>query len=462
MSKYTKELSRDRKVKILRMSALVGDGHHSLSTSERNEFDRLEGDVRGIDSQIARAKSEDYRGLGAGNRKVRRTEDDTRFTSYLRGKSGAPEYRASLDSNSMTTGGVEPGVAGATGYSAGFLIPQGFFAQLSIALKSYGGLSSSFKFVQTETGNPMMWPSTDPTAIVGHYITETNQLGFGGDSAGTDYQFGQGVLNAWTIVSGVILASVQLIEDSAFDVDSFVADRIGESIGRKLAQEVYSGTGANACLGINTALNARGSAGTAGGTIAATGGYVTLSTARTVPVFGNYTSPTLTELVGNVLAPTTLLSMMMAVDPVYYPNAKWHMNAQQAWNLRSVTDANGRPLLNFMNGLTADDVTNADYTAASPVAMLFGFPVVIDNAISNLTASTCGGPIFGDLQKSMLLRVVRNDARVVTDTHPVVPNTMRLAERYADYLQVGYLGYLRVDSRSNDLRACVTVKPAAT
>lgn len=60
------------------------------------------------------------------------------------------------------------------------------------------------------------------------------------------------------------------------------------------------------------------------------------------------------------------------------------------------------------------------------------------------------------------MRVVRADARVVTDTHPIVPNSMKLTERYADYLQVGYLGYLRADSRSNDLRAVVTVKPAAT
>ena len=460
MSKYTKGLSRDRKIKVLRMSAIVGDGRRSLSTAERSEFDDLEFAVRNIDTQIANAKSEDYRGIDG--RKIHRTEADTRFTSYLRGKSGAPEYRAALDANAMSTGGTEPGVAGATGFTSGYLIPQGFWAQLSIALKSYGGLSSAFKYVQTDSGQPMPWPSTDPTNIVGHYITELNQLGFGGDSNGTDYQFGQGMLNAWTIVSGVILASVQLIEDSAFNVDSFVADRIGEAIGRKLAQEVFSGTGASACLGINTALNARGSVGTAGGAIAATGGYVTLGAATKVPVFGNYTSPTLSELVGNVLAPATILSMMMAVDPVYYPNAKWYMNGQQAWNLRSVTDGNGRALLNFMNGMTADDVTNTDYTAASPVATLFGFPVMIDNSISNLTANTTSGPIFGDLSKAMVLRVVRADARVVTDTHPVVPNTMKLTERYADYLQVGYLGYLRVDSRSNDLRASVTVHPVAT
>ena len=30
---------------------------------------------------------------------------------------------------------------------------------------------------------------------------------------------------------------------------------------------------------------------------------------------------------------------------------------------------------------------------------------------------------------------------------------LRLTERYADYLQVGYLGYIRMDARSNDLRA---------
>jgi hypothetical protein len=30
---------------------------------------------------------------------------------------------------------------------------------------------------------------------------------------------------------------------------------------------------------------------------------------------------------------------------------------------------------------------------------------------------------------------------------------MRLTERYADYLQVGFLGYVRMDAQPNDLRA---------
>jgi hypothetical protein len=42
----------------------------------------------------------------------------------------------------------------------------------------------------------MPWLSVDPTVIVGRYITETNQLGFGGDSNGTDYQASPEVMQA--------------------------------------------------------------------------------------------------------------------------------------------------------------------------------------------------------------------------------------------------------------------------
>jgi hypothetical protein len=35
------------------------------------------------------------------------------------------EYRAALDVNALSTGGTEPGIAGATGYTAGYMIPMG-------------------------------------------------------------------------------------------------------------------------------------------------------------------------------------------------------------------------------------------------------------------------------------------------------------------------------------------------
>jgi HK97 family phage major capsid protein len=84
------------------------------------------------------------------------------------------------------------------------------------------------------------------------------------------------------------------------------------------------------------------------------------------------------------------------------------------------------------------------------VGRILGFPVYTDPNLPALTASTTGGPVFGSLNRAMVYRRV-NDVSV-----------MRLQDRFADYLAVGYIGFLRADFRSNDLRSAVTVKPAAT
>ncbi len=87
----------------------------------------------------------------------------------------------------------------------------------------------------------------------------------------------------------------------------------------------------------------------------------------------------------------------------------------------------------------------------APVAKLLGFPVIVDNNIPDLTASTVGGPIFGDLGPAMVYRKVRSGATI-----------MRLNERYADYLAIGYLGFWRFDLRSNDLRSAITVQASTS
>ena len=211
---YKSELKGRRLIaagKIQAYTDILEDGD-ALSESERRAFDAAAAEVRECDTQLANLKSPDYSGLDKARheKRAKRTTNDRVFSEYLRGNTSRPEFRGTLDSgNGMSTAPNSAGTAaGATGYDAGYLIPQGFWNQLAVALKAYGGLSAGFQTVVTPTGNPMPWPSVNPTAVVGSYITEQSQLGFGGDSAGTDYQFGQGMLNAWTIVSGVILASV--------------------------------------------------------------------------------------------------------------------------------------------------------------------------------------------------------------------------------------------------------------
>jgi HK97 family phage major capsid protein len=238
----------------------------------------------------------------------------------------------------------------------------------------------------------------------------------------------QGMLNAWTLFVGPVLASLQLVQDSAFDIDGFIADRFGEALGREIAALAVSGTGSGQPLGIIPSLGARGQ-------VTTSGGYYQLGTATSVATLGG----SVTELSGNLLSPQTLLNMIKSVDPAYRAmGATFYVNDAQLMGLRTVTDAYGRPLLQ-------------DPSKESGSPTLWGYPVKVDNLIPNLAASTTGGPVFGAMKNAMVMRVVRNGTTV-----------MRLTERYADYLAVGYIGYYRMDIRSNDLRAAVTVRSAAT
>jgi HK97 family phage major capsid protein len=72
-----------------------------------------------------------------------------------------------------------------------------------------------------------------------------------------------------------------------------------------------------------------------------------------------------------------------------------------------------------------------DPSADKPFGKLLGYDVVINQSMPSMGASAT--PIlFGDLQKSFLLR---------TDGQPSI---LRLNERYADTLEVGFFMYSRI------------------
>ena len=426
-----------------------------LNDSERTEFDNREAEYSSLTADIERLEKHEARSQArdgvAETRGVSRDELDTDEKRYQdayvrwfkRGLGGLDsEQRGVLDANALTTAPGAP-AAGATGYSGGYLVPQGFWHNLQIALKAYGGILEYCNILQTDTGAPMPWPTVDPTGVIGRYITEQNQLGFGGDSNGTDYQFGQGMLSAWTIVSGVILASLQLIEDSAFDVDGFVSDRIGEAIGRKIAAELHTGTGSSALLGVETALIAKGRGATYG-----TGGVYKSGTSTNFAATAGGTAYTLqggttaqAKLANGLIGFDDIQGMITTVDPAYRKTGRcvFVLNDATGAMLRTITDAYGHPLW------------QPSVTAGAP-DMVSSFPVVIDQQTSSVStvASTTGGLLFGDFKTAMVVRQVNG------------AHTMQLRERYADYLQVGYLGYVRMDARSNDLRAVALYSTNAT
>lgn len=320
------------------------------------------------------------------------------------------------------------------GSQGGFLVPPGFWHNLQIALKAYGGVYPHFRQVDTDSGQSMVWPTTNPTTIVAQLLTENTQV------VPQDVTFGQGTLNAFTYVAGPFLASIQIMNDSAFSLDSFLRDRIAEAIGRAQAAAAWSGTGSAQPLGLTPALTAQGAV-TVG---AGTGGVFQVPAARKVYDLANQGTAS-TELVEGRPSFQSILDLITCVDPAYRTpgsDASWYMNDLDLQHIRSVTDTFGHPL--WQPSVTVG--------GNEPLDKVYNYPVYIDqNAPSFSTvASTQGGPVFGSLSHAMVARNVRQTGVMV------------LRERYADFLAVAWLGYMRFDSRSNDMRAVATFKTNAT
>ncbi len=393
---------------MAKLIAKADEEKRNLTTAEAAEFDRLERHRNELDKIVSGGVKDplDTRGMASPEDAEGNEKREKAFERYM---------RLADPSELRTTYGSALGEAGfqSSGTSGGYTVPIGFWDHLTIAMKAYGGYAEWYNQVLTPTGNPMDWPTVDPTGTVGGIISEGVIDGF------TSYAFGQGVLQAWTYTNQVILASVELVRDSAFDVGSFIADRIGEAIGRAEGAHSVSGSGSGQPLGLITALNA--------GTR-----FVNLTAATSTNIVGG---GTVTELAGNVLSGVSLGKMVAAVDAAYWGNAAWYFSPTQFVNQSNLADSYGRPLYPTLQ-------------QANPTLM--GFPVRIVPESPALVASTAGGPVFGDLNTAMVRRRVDQAELMVLD------------QRYADARQIGYYGFVRQDHRSNDLRAAVTCKPAST
>lgn len=438
------------------------DNGDALTVEDRKRFDDA-------DEQLTRDKGDLDRFM-----KMRRTDEGIRGLAESRGESldkhendvnayknayekwfrsnpmaGGAGLLTSDEIRSLSVGEQRDGAAlstntgAGTDGAAGFLIPQGFWDNLQIRLKEYGGLLELCNLIPTATGAPMPWPTHDPTAQLGKYLTENTQL-TGSDTV----DFGQGMMHAWFITSDVIKASYAIINDAAFSVDSFVTDRIGERIGRKIAAELHSGAGAasQALTGLHTSLASYNQANTTAGKVDAApkGGYYQPANGETAFNFAHpSTAPAV--LAQGIASWQTFVNMTKSVDPAYRRagNCQFVMNDSTEGQVRSLTDGFGHPLWN-------PNVTVG--SSVGPLAAIEGFGVVIDQNTASISTSggTAGGVLFGDYKRGMNVRQVQQ------------AGTLRLTERYADFLQVGYIGYVRMDSVPNDLHAVVEYKTPAS
>jgi HK97 family phage major capsid protein len=203
--------------------------------------------------------------------------------------------------------------------------------------------------------------------------------------------FGQSTLGAYKLTSNVVLVSNELLQDSAINVQKVVSDALAERMGRIVNQLCTTGTGSSQPQGV----------------IVGAGAGVTAASATAI-------------------AADELFNLVHSVDPAYRNNARFMMNDSTLLAIRKLKDSQNRYLW------------EPAYSAGDPDRIAgYAFEINQDMAAIATGAKTIA---FGDFSKFWIRRVKDFTLR-------------RLDERYADYDQVGFVGFARIDSKVVDSAA---------
>lgn len=133
----------------------------------------------------------------------------------------------------------------------GFTMPEEWASELYKTMLWYGGAleAAGIKY-HSSGGGDLHLPKVADTANVGAIITQ------GTGDVVLDTTFSELVLGAFGYTSKIIKLSIELIEDSAYDIQKEISDLAAIRIGRKLNTDLTVGDGSSKPLGMAAAAGA--------------------------------------------------------------------------------------------------------------------------------------------------------------------------------------------------------------
>lgn len=374
-------------------------GDNAWTEEQRTEWNNAKSELKKLDEAIAR--EEELRALDDDEVRGRENEqrnklnknnpgtpqDEQRaavFDSFIRrgiGDLSTEEQQIMREMRAMGEGQADKG---------GYTVPVQMMNQVIESMKAYGGIANIAQVMYTSNGQEIDWPTSDGTAEEGELIGENTA------ATELDTSFGSVSVGAKKLSSRIIRVSNELLQDSAIGMEAFLANRIGERIGRTESRLIVQGTGAGSPVqpkGLNAAVT---------GTVAAAK--------------------------SNTFTWQEMNKLKHAVDPAYRRGTKfrWAFNDNTLEAIEEMVDAQNRPLW-------------LPSVAGGTPATVLQVPYEIDQAIADIGSGNKF--IFcGDFSRFLIRRVRYMSLK-------------RLVERYAEYDQVGFLAFYRFDTALEDVAA---------
>jgi len=314
-----------------------------------------------------------------------------------------PQYAESFDA--YLRSGVMSAEMRALAAGSSPLVPTGFSNELETKIKYYNGLYNICRLIQTETGNPLSWPVADDTSNTGEWLAEAAGVGT------ADPTFTTVTLGANKLSSKQVKYSVELEQDSAFPLTSFLSDELAQRMGTTLDTALWTGDGSTIPItGLLTALVAAGG--------------------RSVLALGaNATDGVSTSL--NSVGPDDLSNLIDKLDYAYQrPTNRFVFNQTTLNFLRKLKDKYGRPVFNVSLAVGVPDT-------------ILGYGYTVDNAFANIGAGN-KSVAFGDFSKYVVRRaldftLVRFDELYMANYQRAVQAFMRIDAKLLNAAAFSYL-----------------------
>lgn len=337
------------------------------------------GDYSSASAGVRSLQGSEERNENRGGVPAEKDEEQRAFNAYLKkGMAAMPDDLREISQRALSVG---------TSNVGGYTVPQGFYNNLEVALKAFGGMWAEAEVIETDTGATLPMPSFNYVNVLATIISE-------GSAAVLDSSTPFGVVNlgSYTYRSPMLPISFEFLQDSAFG-DSFVLDALSGSIARAFNAHATVGTGTSQPKGI-----------------------VPASTVGKTGLVGQTVSVIYDDLIDTI----------HAVDPAYRDQSKFMLHDSSLKVIRKLKDSSGRPI--FLPGY--------DGLGGAMPASILGYGVTINQDMP-VMAANAKSIAFGALSKYKI--------RLVKDVQ-----VLRLAERYADQLQVGYMLFARMDGNLLD------------
>lgn len=275
--------------------------------------------------------------------------------------------------------------------AGGFTVPTELANIIIKSMKMWGPMYSEdiCTVFNTTSGNPMKIPTVDDTAVTAGSHTEGVALT---DDGSKDATFGQKSLDAYVYDTEFVRFSMELAQDSIFNMETLLGELLGERLGRIANLQLTTGDGTGDPNGIVTAASL--------GKTAASATAVTYD---------------------------EIIDLVHSVDPAYRqsPKVRFMFNDLVLAAIRKLKDGDGRYIW-----------TMGDLTVGVPGNIL-GYRYSINQAMPAMTTGL-KSMLFGDLGKYYVRKVG-------------APAIGVLRERF--WPDLGIAGLIRLDGELGDTAA---------